>query len=219
MYEDFFDLPPGMPSKKPSVRAEACKVRFHEEVKVKKIKPKGKGLPVNTPACWVEEMGDDEDFEGFGDEEGMLNGHLDLDQDYEEDSDDDNDDEDDTDEDEDDEDNMDEGENEGDEDSEEDDQEVGQKGRQAIERLKDDLFAEEDSEEESEGGKSDNFSRGPSLTFVCRPHESPEAYGGFEGADRGPGGRKRRSQKVDTVWRSKRTKPSPEFTARGRSGF
>jgi len=143
MYGDFFDPPSGVSPKKPPVRAKAGKVRFHEEVKVKKIKAKGKGLPVNTPAFWGVEMDDDEGFEGFGDEDGMTNGHLDRDQEYEEDEDD-----------EDDDDDMDEDEDE------EDDQEIGQKGRQAVERLKDDLFAEEDSEEESGGGEPDGFSCG-----------------------------------------------------------
>ena len=212
MYGDFFDPPPGMAPKKSPVRARAGKVRFHEEVKVKKIKPKGKGLPVNIPAYWGEELDEDEDFEGFGDKEGLLNGHLDLDQDYEEDSEDDDDDDDDDDD-------MDEDEDDDDEDSEEDDQEAGQKGRQAVERLKDDLFAEEDGEEQSEESKSDGLDCGLSLTFVYRPHESPEANGGFEGADRSPGGGERCSQKVDAHRRSKRAKPIPEFFARGRSGL
>ena len=141
-----------MSSKKSPVKAKAGKVRFHEEVKVKKIKAKGRGLPVNTPVYWEEEMG--EEFEGFGDEDGMLNGHSDLDHDYEDSEEDDDDDDDDDDEDEDNEDaDTGEDEDEDDEDSEEDYREVGQKGRQAVERLKGDLFAE-DSEEESEGGKS-----------------------------------------------------------------
>ena len=132
------------------------KVRFHEEVKVKKIKPKGKGLPVNTPAYWTEEMNDDEEFEGFESEEGMLNGHLDLDQDYEVDSEDeDGDDDDDDDGVEDDDDDGEDDEKDDDEDDGEDDQDIGQEGRQAVERLKDDLFAEEDSEEEPEKGLSD----------------------------------------------------------------
>ena len=178
-YADFFDPPPGMSPKKPPVRARAGKVRFHEEVKVKRIKAKGRGLPVNTPAFWVGEVGDDEEFEGFGDQDGIVNGHLDLDQDYVMDSEDDDDD-DDLDDDDDD-----------DEDGEEDDQEIGQMGQQAVERLRDDLFAEEDSEEEREEGESDGLCYGLPLNPVCRPHESPETHGGFEGADRGPGGRER----------------------------
>jgi len=202
-----------MPSKKSPARAKAGKVRFHEEVKVKKIKAKGKGLPVNTTVYWGEEM-DDEEFEGFGDEGGIPNGHLDLDNDCEV-SEDEEEDEDEDDEDDD----MDEDEDEDDEDSGEDDQEVGQKGRQAVERLKDDLFAEEDSEEESEGGKSGGSDYELLLNFVCRSHDPREAYGGFEGADRSPGGRKRCSQKVDPRWRSKCSESTSEFTARGRSGF
>ena len=173
-----------MPAKKPPVKAKAGKVRFHEEVKVKRIKPKGRGLPVNSPAFWVGDMGDDE-FEGFGDQDGMVNGHLDLDQDYVMDSEEDDDDDDDLDDD-DDSDEEDE-----DEDSGEDDQEIGQMGRQAVERLRDDLFAEEDGEGEREEGESDGLCCGLLLNPVCRPHESPEAHGSFEGANRGPGGRER----------------------------
>ena len=198
MYADFFDPPPGMSTKKSPVRAKAGKVRFHEEVKVKKIKPKGRGLPVNTPAFWQEEMDDDdeeEEFVGFEDEERMVNGHLDLDQDYEVDSEDDEDDEDEEEYDmDDDEEDSDEDEDDGeddDEDSEGDDQEIGQKGRQAVERLKDDLFAEEDSEGEPEEGEPYNVDCGLLLNPVCRPHQSSEAHGSSEGADRSPGGRKR----------------------------
>ncbi|KAF9643844.1 Mpp10 protein [Thelephora ganbajun] len=153
MYGDFFDPPPGMASKKSPVRAKAGKVRFHEEVKVKKIKAKGKGLPVNTPIFWEEAMDDDEGFEGFGDEDGILNGHVDPNPDYEEDSEGDDDEDDD----------MDEDEDEDDGDSEEDDREVDQKGRQAVERLKDDLFADEGSEEESEGGLTNHQKRAVAL--------------------------------------------------------
>ena len=158
-YADFFDPPPGMSTKK---SPRAGKVRFHEEVKVKKIKPKGKGLPVNTPTFWTEEMDDEEEFEGFGGQSGKVNGRLDLDLDYEIDSEEEEDDDDDDDEDDDgeeegeDEDNDEEDDEDEDEDDEErDDQEIGQRGRQAVERLKDDLFAEEDSEEEPEGGSGD----------------------------------------------------------------
>jgi U3 small nucleolar RNA-associated protein MPP10 len=187
MYGDFFDPPPGMSTRKSPVRAKAGKVRFHEEVKVKKIKPKGRGLPVNTPVFWEEEVDDEEEFEGFGDEDGMVNDHMDVDQDYEEDEEDEDDDEDDEEFD------VDDDEEDDDEDSEGDDQEIGQTGRQAIERLKDDLFAEEDSEEEPEEGESHGVDCGLLLNSVCRPHESPEAHGSFEGADHSHGGRKRRS--------------------------
>ena len=201
-----------MSSKKSPVRAKAGRVRFHEEVKVKKIKAKGKGLPVNTSVYWEEGVDDDEVFEGFGDEGGVLNGHLDLDHEFD-DSEDGDEDEDDDDDD------TDEGEDEDDEDSEEDGGEVGQKGRQAVERLKDDLFAEEDSEEESEEGKPCDTDRGLLLNIVCRSYDSSEAYDGFEGADRSPGGRKRCSQKVDPRWGNERTESTSEFTARGRSGL
>lgn len=160
MYADFFDPPPGASTKKSPGRPKTGKVRFHEEVKVKKIKPKGKGLPVNTPMYLMEGMDEDEEFEGFGeleDEGRAVNGHLDLDEDYEVDSEDDDDDDgDDDDEDTDVEDGEEDDEGDSDEDDVEDDQEIGQKGRQAVERLKDDLFAEEDSEEEPEEGGSDS---------------------------------------------------------------
>ena len=129
---------------------------------------------------------DDEEFEGFGDEDGMVNGHLDLENGCE-----DSEDEDESEDEDDEEDDMDEDEDEDDEDSGEDDQEVGQNGRQAIERLKDDLFAEEASEEESEEGKPGGPDRGLLLKLLCRSHDSSEAHGGFEGADHSPGGRKR----------------------------
>ena len=220
MYADFFDPLPGMSSKKAPVRAKVGKVRFHEEVKVKKIKAKGKGLPVNIPAYWAE-MENGEDVEGFGDGDGLVNGHSDLDPDYEDSEDDDDDDDDDDDNDgtdEDDDEDEDEDEEGTEEDTEEDDQEDGQKGRQAVERLKDDLFAE-DSEEESEEGKPGGSNRGPLLNAIRRSHNPSEAHGSFEGADRGPGGRKCCSKEVDPRWRSKRTKSTPEFVARRRSGL
>ena len=163
MYADFFDPPPGMSTKKSPVRPKAGKVRFHEEVKVKKIKAQGKGLPVNTPTYWTEEMDDDQEFIAVGDEDEMLNGHLDLDQDYEVDSEEDGDgddhDHDDGEEEEEDSDVEDDQENH-DEDDKEDDQEISDKGRQAVERLKDDLFAEQDSEVEPEEGGFDGSGLG-----------------------------------------------------------
>ena len=131
-----------------------------KKVKVKKIKPKGKGLPVNTPAYWEEVVDEEEEFEGFGNGNGMVNGHLDLDQDYEMDSD-----EDDYDEEDDEGDTMEEDEEDDEEESEEGegdgyDQDIGQRGRQAVERLKDDLSTEEGSEEELEEGESHNIQRG-----------------------------------------------------------
>ena len=157
MYADFFDPPPGMSMKQAPVGPNAGKVRFHEEVKVKKIKPKGKGLPVNTPAYWAEEI-DGEGLKGLGGEDGMVNGRLDLDQDHEVDSEEDQGDDDDEDSDGDESDDVED--DDDDEDSEEDDQEVGQKGRQAVERLKDDLFADEGGEEEPGEGGSDGSSVG-----------------------------------------------------------
>ena len=64
-YKDFFDPPPRVPSSKPKPsqlqERPTGKVRFHEEVRVKKIKAKGKGLPVSM---MYEEDEDDEDGDG-----------------------------------------------------------------------------------------------------------------------------------------------------------
>ncbi|KAI6036079.1 U3 small nucleolar ribonucleoprotein complex, subunit Mpp10 [Pisolithus microcarpus] len=60
-YRDFFDAPRSSKSRRTTGTPKPSKVRFHDEVKVKKIKARGKGLPVS--AMMYEE--DDEDDEEF----------------------------------------------------------------------------------------------------------------------------------------------------------
>ncbi|PIL31997.1 hypothetical protein GSI_06701 [Ganoderma sinense ZZ0214-1] len=139
-YKDFFEPPvrtkipkAKKPGKPPVDSPSAGKVRFHEEVRVKKIKAKGKNLPVNTMFYEEEENededGDYEDEESVDDDdEGLLEDEmaaLDSDEDDE----------------------MD----EEDEDvsMEDEDEDASEVGFATMERLKDDLFAEdeEDSQE------------------------------------------------------------------------
>ncbi|KAF4572854.1 hypothetical protein EYR36_007364 [Pleurotus pulmonarius] len=111
-YKDFFEPPPRLPAKKDKRKKTAAPtspkkpgtVRFAEEVRVKKIKSKGKSLPGEE-----DEDDDDDDDESGEDEQDNV-------------SDDDDDDE------------------EGEE----------GEGRETIERLKDDLFADEEDEEEND---------------------------------------------------------------------
>ncbi|KAG1881694.1 U3 small nucleolar ribonucleoprotein complex, subunit Mpp10 [Suillus tomentosus] len=117
LYKDFFDAPRGSGSKAiTNTSSSKSKVRFSEQVRVKSIKAKGKGLPVAS-------LMEDDD----SDDESGLNMYLEdpdevmMDAEAEESF---------VDEDED---------GDGDEDEDEDDE-----GRATIERLKDDLFAEED---------------------------------------------------------------------------
>lgn len=125
-YKDFFAAPshkaffaakastaalsPGKPDK-------ASKVRFHDEVRVKKIKSRGKGNSVaSMKNMMVREEEEDEEDEEFGEEwakDGLDDDH-DMDEDFEY------------------------------VDEEEDVAEDGG-GRETIERLKDDLFAEDDA--------------------------------------------------------------------------
>lgn len=120
LYKDFFDAPRGSGSKAITNTSSKSKVRFSEQVRVKSIKAKGKGLPV------VSLMEDDD-----SDDESGLNMYLEdpdevmMDAEVEESF-------------------VDEyegGDGDGDEDEDEDEDE---EGRATIERLKDDLFAEED---------------------------------------------------------------------------
>ncbi|KAG1833842.1 Mpp10 protein [Suillus variegatus] len=115
LYKDFFDAPRGSGSKTiTNTSSSKSKVRFSEQVRVKSIKAKGKGLPVAS-------LMEDDD----SDDESGLNMYLEdpdevmMDAEVEESF---------VDED-----------GDGDEDEDEDDE-----GRATIERLKDDLFAEED---------------------------------------------------------------------------
>ncbi|KAL0951134.1 hypothetical protein HGRIS_007871 [Hohenbuehelia grisea] len=134
-YRDFFEPPPRASSKKakskppPSPEKKPGTVRFHEEVRVKKIKPKGKNLPLST-------MYDEDDEDDEADEDAFMDGIDDMGGESG------SEDEEEIDgleeEDEDDED---------DEDAEDaEDANSSDEGddRMAIERLKDDLFADDD---------------------------------------------------------------------------
>ncbi|KAI0348039.1 Mpp10 protein [Trametopsis cervina] len=145
-YKDFFAPPakvyvPPNKQKKPTAPAvdaqkKKASVRFHEEVRVKSIKAKGKNLPVSM----MQKPGslslddDDDDEEDFEDEEDSKLSLSDEDEDEEERG---------SDDDEDDDDAMDEDEDE------ESGSEAGLEQREAIERLKDDLFADDEEEDTS----------------------------------------------------------------------
>lgn len=147
LYRDFFDPPSRAPVMKPKIKekkqtqlsappTKTGKVRFHEEVRVRSIKPKGKNLPL---ASMYAENDEDDDHEVYDEE--MTFDDLEGEEGFESLGDGDEDDE------------M------GsfhfrngdhlDEDSSEDDDEAENgleegDGRDTIARLKDDLFAEED---------------------------------------------------------------------------
>ncbi|KAL1737161.1 Mpp10 protein-domain-containing protein [Schizophyllum commune] len=131
-YKDFFEPPKKSPTKgkgKAASPKKAGGVRFHDEVRVKNIKKRGKGLPVNYDPAGDEDEDDDDEY----DEAGEL-------------PDDSDDDEEDEDEDED--------ASDDDEDMEEDESDAessldGLRGKETIDRLKDDLFADEEDEEEA----------------------------------------------------------------------
>lgn len=73
-YKDFFEPPPRNPVSKRKIKPsdvppskKSGQVRFHDEVRVKTIKAKGKGIPVGTADLLY--VGDvDEDEDGFGEE-------------------------------------------------------------------------------------------------------------------------------------------------------
>ncbi|KAJ7103497.1 U3 small nucleolar ribonucleoprotein complex, subunit Mpp10 [Mycena belliarum] len=129
-YKDFFEPPrhtaPPRPSKPASSPKKSGTVRFHEEVRVKNIKAKGKNLPLNTLDEDDEDEDEDDDDEavpgGFGD---MGFGDIDEDEEeYEED----------------------EGDGSGSESNEDSPKRRSFDGAETIERLKSDLFAEEEDE-------------------------------------------------------------------------
>ncbi|KAI0274674.1 U3 small nucleolar ribonucleoprotein complex, subunit Mpp10 [Gloeopeniophorella convolvens] len=138
-YSDFFDVPPSKNGRKESSdrssAAVSSKVRFHDEVKVKTIKARGKGLPVSTLQLASDAFDDedDSDIEGVDKAEGYLDGDSDAELS--------------------DEDGQDE------EESDEDDLAFGD-SHQTIERLKDDLLADE---EEPDDGLSTHEKRQASL--------------------------------------------------------
>ncbi|OCB84628.1 Mpp10 protein [Sanghuangporus baumii] len=140
-YTDFFDPPPGSahPRKRkasllPVEPAKRSKVHFNEQVKVKTIKAKGKGLSLSSVDNWIGDA-----LDGAGDDD---DDHSDKRDDV------------------------------GDEnvgDFEEEDIDVGSRsesetdrsdvGREAVSRLKDDLFADEDDAEASKSGLSTHEAR------------------------------------------------------------
>lgn len=141
MYRDFFDPPPRIPSGKGKAPAAPAKkagqVRFHDEVRVKNIKSRGKGVPVSTmslvgpKAQTLAENEDDEDEYGeidfgAGEDEGSESGDDNEDGGGEEDDDD---------------------------DEMYSDLEFEEDGQETIERFRDDLFGEEE-EDDSETGKT-----------------------------------------------------------------
>jgi len=84
-YSDFFDTPnAGAVRKKSEDRPSASahsKVRFHDEVKVKTIKARGKGLPVSTMRL-LDDASDDDSWEvesedeDDSDQEGTTRDHV-----------------------------------------------------------------------------------------------------------------------------------------------
>lgn len=80
-YRDFFDAPKsGVVGKKSGDRPFASvhsKVRFHDEVKVKTIKARGKGLPVSTMRLLDDTPDDDSwEVESEDDQEGTTRDHV-----------------------------------------------------------------------------------------------------------------------------------------------
>ncbi|KAK0198426.1 U3 small nucleolar ribonucleoprotein complex, subunit Mpp10 [Armillaria mellea] len=126
-YKDFFAPPRSGAPKREKGHTRKDGVRFHDEVRVKKIKAKGKNLPLSL----MFNADEDEDEEDEDEDEGMiqaLQGGEDEDDDFSDGGD-------------------------GDEDNEDMDTEDGaseRSGGDAIDRLKDDLFAEEDEEPEQD---------------------------------------------------------------------
>ena len=131
-YKDFFQPPPSAAAKmKSKVRpSRTSQVRFHDQVRVKKIKPIGK-----NKSLYEDDSSDEIEDDGLleEDNDGNING-----MDWNDESDEDEEGEDEEVE-----------EMEGDDDENEESAKVG--GRQTIERLKHELFAEE--EEEDQNGK------------------------------------------------------------------
>ncbi len=166
-YKDFFAPPRSGASKREKGETRKDGVRFHDEVRVKKIKAKGKNLPLSL----MFNADEDEDEEGEeddedGDDEGMieaLQGDEDEDEEFSDDGDD----------------------NADNEDMDMEDGASEHSGGDAIDRLKDDLFAEEDEEPE----------QGTKVTIAAccvnvgiRSIPARKAYDCAEGADLGPGG-------------------------------
>lgn len=119
-YRDFFEPPArssSTTSPKKAKTVNSTQVRFHDEVRVKKIKPTGKNRPLRDDSSEEDDDDDEEEGPAFHDQESW----------------------DDEDEDEDDSESH----------EDEDDEDVGI-NTTTIQRLKNDLFAEEDEEENGE---------------------------------------------------------------------
>ncbi|KAI6103540.1 U3 small nucleolar ribonucleoprotein complex, subunit Mpp10 [Pisolithus sp. B1] len=139
-YRDFFDAPRSSKSRQTTSTSKPSKVRFHDQVKVKKIKARGRGLPVSA-MMYEEDDEDDEEFVAEDDDGSDQETYKELsDDDEEEDEDEDEDEE----------------EGEGDDDDDDDD-EAGEDAvtedgtRLAIERMRDDLFAEDEEQQKDLG--------------------------------------------------------------------
>ncbi|KAK0465145.1 U3 small nucleolar ribonucleoprotein complex, subunit Mpp10 [Desarmillaria tabescens] len=130
-YKDFFAPPRSGASKRQKGETRKDGVRFHDEVRVKKIKAKGKNLPLSLMFNAGEDEDEDEDED---DEDDGLMEALQYDEDEGEGVLDDS--------------NEDKDEEDGDEDMDTEDGTSEHSGGDAIDRLKDDLFAEEDEEPE-----------------------------------------------------------------------
>ncbi|KIK21355.1 hypothetical protein PISMIDRAFT_104120 [Pisolithus microcarpus 441] len=131
-YRDFFDAPRSSKSRRTTGTPKPSKVRFHDEVKVKKIKARGKGLPVSA-MMYEEDDEDDEEFvveDDDSDDQEMFKESSDDDEEEDE-----------------------EGDEEEEEEEDEGDEEEGEVAgtedgtRLAIERMKDDLFAEDEEQQ------------------------------------------------------------------------
>lgn len=165
-YKDFFAPPsrkalqsmPTPPQAGPSSGPKKAGVRFHDEVRVKNIKAKGKNLPVSMTSRPTEE--DDDEDEEFG--EKMSDSE---DEDLEE--------EELSDEAESGDEEMGSSEND---DSEEGGSEDGQDTRETIERFKDDLFADDEDIEET-GKRFELVARVDMLTFSMYKDSQPTRSG------------------------------------------
>ncbi|KAH9944411.1 Mpp10 protein [Epithele typhae] len=151
LYKDFFDPPtavkapkPKKPSKPASGAASTGKVRFNDQVRVKKIKAKGKNLPVSAMFYEEEEEDEGEDssyVDTIGDDDDNDDDKEDEDEDMSAEEDEDSDD---------------------DELEEEDETSIEDEDYDdlaTIRRTKDDLLADDDEEEDDQKGMSTHEKR------------------------------------------------------------
>lgn len=152
-YKDFFEPPRGQrkgvkKASKNTPKPKNTQVRFHDEVKVKIIKNKGKGLPVSAMNIVPSLNDDDEDEDDDEEDELTLSDNGSQDESSSKDED--------------------EEENEEGDDEEGD----GDEGREAIDRLKDDLFADDDEEEDRSREDTLRWLR-PHILTDCDVQNSP----------------------------------------------